>query len=107
MEVTTIANLVIMGLTTTKILQLVAALPNLGKMSVAGGLIKIDAREQPVTVILTIDAHIVLDGTMGSTTVGKGWQRIKEKFSIMAITLMSVLIMGLTSKHHQKKASLS
>ena len=37
---------------------------NLGKMTAVGGLIKTDAKEQPLSAIMITDAHIVQAGTM-------------------------------------------
>ena len=44
----------------------------IGRRIVVGDLIRIDARDRLLNVILIIGVHTVQDGTMGSITVEKG-----------------------------------
>ena len=46
-------------------------LVKLGRMSVVGDLIRIDAKNQIMIATMITDAHIVLDGTMDFTTAEK------------------------------------
>ena len=66
MVVTTIQ--VMLHQTTIKVVATVSH----GRMSVAGGSTKIDVKNQEMSETLTIGVHIVQDGTMDSSTVGKG-----------------------------------
>ena len=47
-----------------------------GRKIVVGDTIKINVTEQVLNANMTTDAHFVLGGTMGSTTVGKGWEKL-------------------------------
>ena len=46
-----------------------------GRVTVAGDSIKTEAKNQTMIVIMITDVHIVLDGTMGFTTVEKDWEK--------------------------------
>ena len=72
-----------------QVLGTVAIVANHGKMSAAGGLTKTNVKEQGLNVTMTIDAHIVLDGTMVISTAGRGWEN-KRSTQFLATVIQTV-----------------